>query len=83
MTEDEVRAFAIPRIARYKVPKRVFFVDDFPMNPAKKVQKYKLRELACELIAQQEQAFSSKEEAARAQAASDDDDARGGMFRER
>lgn len=83
MTEDQVRAFAIPRIARYKVPKRVFFVDDFPMNPAKKVQKYKLRELACELIAQQEQAFSSKEEAARAQAASDDDDARGGMFRER
>ena len=33
MTEDDVRAFAIPRIARYKVPKRVFFVDDFPMTP--------------------------------------------------
>ena len=32
MTEDDVRAFAIPRIARYKVPKRVFFVDDFPMT---------------------------------------------------
>ena len=33
MTEDDVRAYAIPRIARYKVPKRVFFVGDFPMTP--------------------------------------------------
>ena len=45
MTEDDVRAFAIPRIARYKVPKRVFFVDDFPMTPSMKVQKFKLREM--------------------------------------
>ena len=50
MTEDDVRAFAIPRIARYKVPKRVFFVDDFPMTPSMKVQKFKLREMAEELV---------------------------------
>ena len=49
MTEDDVRAYAIPRIARYKVPKRVFFVDDFPMTPSMKVQKFKLREMAKEL----------------------------------
>ncbi len=29
LTEDDVREWAIPRIARYKVPKRVFIVDDF------------------------------------------------------
>ena len=50
MTEEDVRAFAIPRIARYKVPKRVFFVDDFPMTPSMKVQKFKLREMAEELV---------------------------------
>ena len=50
MTEDDVRAWAIPRIARYKVPKRVFFVDDFPMTPSMKVQKFKLREMAEELV---------------------------------
>ncbi len=49
MTEDDVRAYAIPRIARYKVPKRVFFVDDFPMTASNKVQKFKLREMAKEL----------------------------------
>lgn len=51
MTEEDVRAWAIPRIARYKVPKRVFFVDDFPMTPSMKVQKFKLREMAQELVA--------------------------------
>lgn len=50
MTEEEVRAFSIPRIARYKVPKRVFFVDDFPMTPSMKVQKFKLREMAVKLV---------------------------------
>lgn len=50
MTEDDVRQWAIPRIARYKVPKRVFFVDDFPMTPSMKVQKFKLREMAEELV---------------------------------
>lgn len=49
MTEEDVRAYSIPRIARYKVPKRVFFVEDFPMTPSNKVQKFKLREMAVEL----------------------------------
>ena len=50
MTEENVRAFAIPRIARYKVPKRVFFIDEFPMTPSMKVQKFKLREMAEEFV---------------------------------
>ncbi len=84
MTERDVREYAIPRIARFKVPKRVFFVDEFPMNPAKKVQKYKLREMAKELTARENlKVFASEEEAERARRASEDDDARGGMFREK
>ncbi len=51
MTEEDVREWSIPRIARYKVPERVFFVDDFPMTPSMKVQKFKLREMAEELVA--------------------------------
>ena len=51
LTEDDVRQWAIPRIARYKVPKRVFIVDDFPMTPSMKIQKFKLREMAEELVA--------------------------------
>ncbi len=52
MTEEDVREWSIPRIARAtRCPKRVFFVDDFPMTPSMKVQKFKLREMAVELVA--------------------------------
>ena len=82
MTEEEVRAYSIPRIARFKVPKRVFFVDEFPMNPANKVLKYKLREMAKELTERENlKVWENEEEAAAAQAASEADDAAGGMFR--
>ena len=50
MTEEDVREYAIARIARYKVPKRVFFIDEFPMTPSMKVQKFKLREMAKEYV---------------------------------
>ncbi len=52
MTEEQVREYAIPRIARYKVPKRVWVVDDFPMTPSMKIQKFKLREMAAQLVAE-------------------------------
>ena len=82
MTEEEVRAYSIPRIARFKVPKRVFFVDEFPMNPANKVLKYKLRDMAKELTDRENlKVWEDEEEAAAAQAASEADDAAGGMFR--
>jgi fatty-acyl-CoA synthase len=46
LTEEDVQDFARTRIAAYKKPKHVFFVDDFPLTASGKVQKYKLRELA-------------------------------------
>jgi fatty-acyl-CoA synthase len=84
MTEDDVRAYAISRIARYKVPKRVFFVDDFPMTPSNKVQKFKLREMAKELAGREDlKVFAREVDAEAAKIASEDDDAHGGMFREK
>ena len=43
-TEDEMREFALQRIARHKVPRYIRFVDSFPMNAAGKVLKYKMRQ---------------------------------------
>ncbi len=45
-SEDEMREFALQRIARHKVPRYIRFVSEFPMNAAGKVLKYKMREWA-------------------------------------
>ena len=37
-------------MAKHKVPRYVAFVDDFPMNAAGKILKYKMREWAVELL---------------------------------
>ena len=40
-------AFVRERLAGYKAPKTVSFVDEFPLTPNGKIQKFRLRELAC------------------------------------
>ena len=50
LTEEDVMDYCRGKIARYKIPKYVFFVDDFPMTASGKIQKYKLRELSIELL---------------------------------
>ena len=45
LTEDEVRDFCKGRIAHYKVPKHMRFVDAFPMTVTGKIQKYRIRQL--------------------------------------
>jgi fatty-acyl-CoA synthase len=45
LKEDEVMAYCQGRIAHYKVPRYVVFVDEYPTTVTGKVQKYKLREL--------------------------------------
>ena len=50
ITESDVTEFARARLARYKTPKYVFFVDDFPLTASGKIQKYKLREMAKEML---------------------------------
>jgi len=44
LTEDEIKSFCQDRIAYYKIPKHVKFVDEFPMTVTGKVQKFKMRE---------------------------------------
>lgn len=53
LTEDVVKDFCRGKIARHKIPKYVFFVDTFPMTGSGKIQKFKLKDLALELLAKQ------------------------------
>jgi len=44
LTADELIGHCRGRIASFKVPRHVFFVDEFPMTSSGKIQKTKLRE---------------------------------------
>jgi fatty-acyl-CoA synthase len=44
LTEDEVRDFCRGRIAHFKVPQYVRFVETFPMTVTGKIQKFRIRE---------------------------------------
>ncbi|MBK8934716.1 MAG: AMP-binding protein [Chloroflexi bacterium] len=43
-TAEELQAFCRTRLARYKVPKQVIFVDELPYSPYGKVEKIKLKQ---------------------------------------
>jgi fatty-acyl-CoA synthase len=43
-TEDEIREFCNGKISKHKIPRYIFFVDQYPMTASGKIQKYKLRE---------------------------------------
>jgi fatty-acyl-CoA synthase len=49
ITEEEIRDFCRGQIARFKIPKYIFFVKEFPMTASGKIQKYKLSEQSVEL----------------------------------
>ncbi len=51
-TEEEMRDWCRGRIAHYKVPRYVWFVDDFPMTVTGKLQKFRMREIAAARLAQ-------------------------------
>lgn len=44
--EDEIKEYVKASMARHKVPSYVWFIDEFPMNAAGKIQKFKLRDKA-------------------------------------
>lgn len=52
LTEDEVRDFCRGKIARHKIPKYIFFVDSYPMTGSGKIQKFKLKDLSLQLLAE-------------------------------
>ena len=49
MDEMDVREFCMGKISRYKIPKYVFFIDEFPMTGSGKIQKFKLKDLGLQL----------------------------------
>jgi fatty-acyl-CoA synthase len=50
LDEDAVRDYCRERLARFKVPRYVIFVDEFPMTITGKVQKFKMREASVERL---------------------------------
>ena len=53
LTREDVRDFCKNHIARYKIPRYVFFIKQFPMTGSGKIQKFRLREMALEMCKQQ------------------------------
>ena len=43
---EELQEFARERLAKFKVPKRIIFVDELPKSGTGKIQKFVLREQA-------------------------------------
>jgi fatty-acyl-CoA synthase len=57
VTEDELRAWCRGKIASFKIPRGVRFVEDVPRTPSPhgdKVQRVKLREMAAADFARKE-----------------------------
>lgn len=50
LTEEEITDFCRGEIARYKIPKYIFFVTEFPMTASGKIQKFKLSEMSTRLL---------------------------------
>ena len=48
--EDEMREFCREQLAHFKVPRHIWFVDEFPMTVTGKLQKYRMRELVMEKL---------------------------------
>jgi len=48
--EDDIRTFCRGKIAHFKVPHYLHFVDDFPMTVTGKVRKVEMRSQAIELL---------------------------------
>ena len=46
LTKEEVQAYCVDKIAKYKIPSYVLFVDSYPTTASGKIQKFKLRQQA-------------------------------------
>ena len=52
-TTQDVRDFCKDKIAKYKIPRYVFCVQEYPLTGSGKIQKFRLREMALELCREQ------------------------------
>ena len=53
LTTEEVRDFCRGKIARHKIPKYVFFVEEYPLTGSGKIQKFKLKDIGLQLLKMQ------------------------------
>ncbi len=47
-SEEELRNYCKEEIAHFKIPKHIWFVDEFPMTVTGKLQKFRMREITIE-----------------------------------
>jgi len=47
--EEEIRAFCCGKVAHFKIPQHIRFVEEFPMTASGKVQKFRIREMEIEM----------------------------------
>lgn len=62
LTAEDIQDLCRAKMARYKCPQYVFFVDEFPLTTSGKIQKFRLREIAKELLDIHGTAFTNVEE---------------------
>lgn len=46
LTADQVHQFCEDKIARFKIPRYIKFVEEFPITISGKVQKFRMREIS-------------------------------------
>jgi len=56
LTEDGVRAFCEGKIARFKIPRYIKFVEEFPLTVTGKMQKFRMREMAIKELGLEDEA---------------------------
>ena len=49
-SESDIREFCKDKIAHFKIPKYIWFVEEFPMTVTGKLQKFRMREIAMEKL---------------------------------
>ncbi|CAG2165288.1 unnamed protein product [Oppiella nova] len=50
LNDQEVKQYCKQRMAKYKVPRYIMFVGQFPCTPAGKVKKYSMSEQSCLML---------------------------------
>ena len=53
-THEEIKAFCKGKIAHFKIPRYIKFVDDFPMTVSGKIQKFKMRDVSIQELGLEE-----------------------------
>ena len=48
--KEDIKNFCKTKLAHFKVPKYVLFVDEFPMTVTGKIQKFKMREESIDML---------------------------------